>query len=572
MDSFSGVDLWLQLSELVAGAGIGGGLLQAFTPPERKHLMLKRNAIWHPIMITEEDALMQVRFGLSPWHHLLEGYHGSTYWTGHFTGTRFPNSNFGMPLLADHRMSPLGSWLGHEVERIREGVDKIVFASETDDGGIAILYSRESEHAATAWQGINFRDETSQTIWPENEAAAVGALLQNSGYQYRRISNTQITEGALSGGDIRLLILPFSQAISPEVAGQIEDFVENGGKVLADIRPAVVNLRGEQQRAGLLDQVFGIRQNTDWSVFRLSEMALDLDYVSGSGRSGQSGDHTVLVGSASEASALTADARERPPVFHRTSFGAGQSLFLNIPFSRLTSQGEASLLDWLVTNEIKPPFELWALDASVNRTTTEALAQDEDLVANPEGFMGDSNAIVNPLRFRHVFDSIDIVGVSSHRQRKGSGMIRYGIKWPSEGYIYDLMSGRLLGREAESVIEMEREGVSVFAVVPYEIEAPELEVATGVLEDGRIFLQAKARLQKEASDQRHVVQFLLLKPDGSTWFELPESAYSESGVALFDIILPLNAPAGAWTLVAREAISRKETSVRFDLCVDKEEK
>jgi hypothetical protein len=202
---------------------------------------------------------------------------------------------------------------------------------------------------------------------------------------------------------------------------------------------------------------------------------------------------------------------------------------------------------------------------SANSGGAPELIGDEDLIADPDGFMGDVDAMMNPMRFRHFFGSIEIIGLSSHRQHKGSGTIKYRIEWPREGYVYDLMDGRFMGKQTGSEIEMAREGISVFALVPYEIKAPGLEVSVDREPDGRIRLRATAELQEEASSQSHVIQLVVLKPDGTDWFELPESSYARSGEAHFDVLLPVNAPIGEWKLIAREAISRLESSVTVDI-------
>lgn len=567
-DSFSGVDLWQQVSELVAGSGIGNGILPSFTPPERKHLVMHRNAAWHPHMETENDDLMAVRFGLGPWQHLLLGYHGTAYWTGHFSRfPRVPNGNFAMPIQPDLRLTSLGKWAAAEVRRIREGIDRMAFAGERDDSGIAVLYSRASEHAATAWQGLNFRDQQAQKLWPESEAEAAISLLRENGYQYRRIADAQIRRGALKEDDVRLLILPFSQAVSPEAAERIRAFVRGGGRVLADLRPGVVNARGESYDEGVLDPVFGVRQDTSWGSFHIAEVALDLDFV---GASAAQGAHTIpkaWMGSGVEPTGARGLAETNKPVFLAHTFGRGEARLLNLPFSRLGDAGTELFADLLSGIGMAPLFELEVLSGPAIRNTEETteIAEDADLVADGEGFMGESGGGLRPRLFRHVFGDIDLLGISSHRQRKGAGRERHRVVWPEEGHVYNLRNGDYRGVEKETEIEMAAEGVSVFAVVPFRIEAPEVEATTGSDAEGRPVVRAVARLQEEAEEQSHVIQFELRTPDGGVWFDLPETRMSEDGRAEYAVTLPLNAPEGEWTLVAREAISRLETETTFQV-------
>ena len=48
--------------------------------------------------------------------------------------------------------------------------------------------------------------------------------------------------------------------------------------------------------------------------------------------------------------------------------------------------------------------------------------------------------------------------------------------WPREGHVYDLLTGKYLGKQSQGEIEMPKEGVAVFAVVPNRIVAHKISV------------------------------------------------------------------------------------------------
>lgn len=567
-DSYSGVDLWQQVSELVGGSGIAGGLLGDFAPPERQHLVMTRNAAWHPIMISEDKDLMAVRFGMGPWHHLLSGYRGSGYWTGHFSPSiRIPNSNFAMPIQADLRLTPLGKFVGDTVRRIREGVDRMVFEGERDDSGVAVLYSRESEHAATAWRGLNYRSERAQSLAPETEAARIISLLEDSGYKSRRIADAQIRDGALEKDKIKLLILPFSQAITPEAAGMIREFVRNGGVLLADIRPGVLNQRGEPYPQGVLDDVFGVRQQTAWEKFTVSNIPPELNIRTANA------DHVLqaegaLMGSGLELTTGRSRSQgEGPnPAFIENRFGQGRAGLLNMPFTSLGTQGLEIVKDLLSSIGLSPLFLVEVLTTGETGSAESlVIGTDDDLLADGEGFMGEGGGGEHHRLFRTHLDSIEIVGISAHRQRKGAGNERLRVTWPREGHVYDLLTGMYLGKHKQGEITMPREGVAVFALVPYQIEAPELTVEAVEDDQGRTDVSAVVSLPEEASQQRHAISLALLTPEGKAWLDLPETGLTENGTLRHQFTLPLNAPHGTWTVIAREAVSRQQATAEFTL-------
>ena len=57
--------------------------------------------------------------------------------------------------------------------------------------------------------------------------------LRAVGRSFRSVAYGQVENGLLRSGDVKLLILPFSQAISAREADEIRDFVSRGGCVMA---------------------------------------------------------------------------------------------------------------------------------------------------------------------------------------------------------------------------------------------------------------------------------------------------------------------------------------------------
>ena len=153
-DSYSGVDFWRLLNDRqIAGSGIPQNYQLAFIVPKNKYFSLLRTSAWHMDQVTEDKELFNARFGKGPWMALLSGFNGFAYWTQIFDAPA--GENLKQPVMPDLSSTDFVSSINPAVARIREGIDRFVFNSKRDNSGIAILYSRSSEHAATAWKKMH---------------------------------------------------------------------------------------------------------------------------------------------------------------------------------------------------------------------------------------------------------------------------------------------------------------------------------------------------------------------------------------------------------------------------------
>ena len=125
---------------------------------------------------------------------------------------------------------------------------------------------------------------------------------------------------------------------------------------------------------------------------------------------------------------------------------------------------------------------------------------------------------------------------------------------PAKGHVYDLKTNKYIGNcEASFTVEMPLEGLGAFAVLPYEIKAPELSVSAE--ENGTINCKVIIR-PDEASSNRHAIKLRLFEPNGREWKDFAATTTTDvKGKAEHKFILPLNSPHGTWKIEAREAIS-----------------
>jgi hypothetical protein len=543
-NSYGGIDHWLLMRDVIAGASLVAPYLTAFTPPERRHLVMSRSAAWHGYTWTGDFALLQQRFGETPWEALLTGHRGHTYWFGAFPKPR--EFNVLPPFTPDLHTTPVGRMIGDAVRQINSGIAPLVYESRRAGDDVALYYSRPSEHVATAWYAVHGEDEVAQQLCPRlSQFRFFTPALRAAGRSCRAVAYGQVEQGILTEGGIKLLILPFAQAISRGEAEQIREFVRTGGVVLADIRPAVSDQHGCTGEAGLLDDVFGVRHDPDWASYKPREQMIAFSGDGGDPKLELALDPVLLGAPVEIAGARPLGTAGNVPLVMLHEYGDGTAILLNFSLPALGDSREsvAELFDRLLTHcGIAKPLADVVLGEAVGRD------------GQPIWEVGLADNV------RYVSGDIDILGMW-FASRRGLGRQQLAIVPPRPGHVYDLRTNRHLGRHDRFDVEIPLEGLAVYAIVPYHIAPPQLDVHADRTGNGNPRLRAVARiLPQQAAAQRHVCRLRLYAPDGAEWPDFAVNVLTAAGEARHEIVLPVNAPTGIWQVAAREAISGLETS------------
>jgi len=210
--------------------------------------------------LTGEEAQYQ------QWQRLFYGHTGaSIFW--HYT-----------LLNPDLTLSAQGKALAEVFSRLQAGIGRIFINSRVREDGVAIHFSMASIRGAWITDGritagMGYAQRTSKNFaelmarrdrWVQE--------LERQGVQFRFLATPQIEQGALE--DYRILILPYSIAISDKEAEEIEKFMDRGGIVYADEQTGRMDERcrwrktplWQQSRKGLIRAgpgALGIRRALD---------------------------------------------------------------------------------------------------------------------------------------------------------------------------------------------------------------------------------------------------------------------------------------------------------------------
>lgn len=148
-------------------------------------------------------------------------------WSAFFQGITQPRIFWGYSFLdPDLTYSKSGFDMGEAFRAIKDsGLGRIVLEGKRLNDGLAIHYSFPSILAAEALDRLG-QFESNKSAWVR--------LIKDMGLQFEFVAVPEIEEGALAKRGYKVLVLPMSTALSDKEVEQIDQFVKEGGTLIAD--------------------------------------------------------------------------------------------------------------------------------------------------------------------------------------------------------------------------------------------------------------------------------------------------------------------------------------------------
>jgi len=442
-----------------------------------------------------------------------------------------------------------------EVQEVKGGVGRLFMESERENDGIGILYSASSVHVATLTPGLPSMQETLNGLIP---------LFEDSGHQFKILSYKQVAEGILKQGKYAVLVLPYTQAISRKEAKAIEEFAQNGGTVIADLRPGVCDEHGKAyEGGGILDKVFGVKQRTEGPIATNCEAMINLEGYAKTLKN-VTCDWSLSLGTG-QAKALvgqgdTAVSFEKPAVIVNR-YGNGNAILLNFSLSRYASV-KGSLESSAVAASAEAPmimdFFKNLMKQAKKETAVEVLPELPGMKIyrfhNGENtFLGMLQDLPEPM-IKYVTKTAKPL-----RPKPVTLTIKQGKR-----HVYDMRGKGYLGFTDEIRTEIEPSRARLFGLLPYRVTGVEIQSANKVSQGGDLTYQL--RLKTEGSEPGiHVIRVIWIGPDGKERKHYGENLVVEKGQAEGRIRLALNDQPGKWKARARDVISLLETEKEFEV-------
>jgi len=429
----------------------------------------------------------------------------------------------------------------------RQGIGKLLlYNAKRDNLGIAVHYSMPSIHASYTDDRHVFFEENRQG-WLD--------ILEDLGYQYDFVSSQEIEAGKLLKDGFRILILPFSRAISQQEEDEIRKFVKAGGMVIADFQCGIMDESCGRLKKGRLDDVFGITRyssithhffcdrgenvNKDFPYFRLRNInPLKENYKFPM--------HEPDIRLAGGQAALTQALSKALPAVVVNRYGDGFGVYLNSSMKHYVEERKSNTLsrslevmrNVMRLNGLRKPIEVLDVQGNPVENGLECIYYSKgkaQYVGLLRG-LGQSLSIVYDGRETGDLESSDDKTI-------------YTIKLTEVAHIYDVRTGCYLGYGGETQIKMNPGDAAILAFLPYPPPVISME-APDVVRAGE-WVRIIGNMEKECEIAVDSVwNMQVYQPDGTYDMVLSKNFEGENLVCKIQI--PYNASIGNWRIVLRD--------------------
>jgi hypothetical protein len=351
---------------------------------------------------------------------------------------------------------PATTDLMEEMRPVRQGLGDLLLRSEMTHSGIAVFYSLPSALSVQLENGKEFiNTKSDHETWTQ--------LTYELGLDFRYLTSAMLKSGALDVSEFKALVLPMTQALSPEEAEAIRRFAQAGGTVIADVRPGIYDGHCKPVMPGALDDLFGIKRT---------------------GR-GKAAEEPLSLGASLEGHDLNADFPKArldteieaagaqalghagdTPTMLVNKVGAGRAILLNFQF--LVSKPDAP--DVAAARRVLA--FLYGL-AGAHSAVTISAPNGEPLPSTESRVWRTGDALVFGL-WRHMENA----WFSPKSGTVAGEPVPTRIELPAPLHVYDLRARRHLGKVSRIDTKLLWGRASFFLAVPYAIPEPKVALST----------------------------------------------------------------------------------------------
>jgi len=412
-------------------------------------------------------------------------------------------------------------------ELVGGGVAQLIRHARRENFGIGIHYSYPSIHAAWIVDGHMVPDRVTAN-WGRTgnkfRASRDGwtAVLEDLGLQYDFVPRQWIEAGELKARGFRVLILPFSLAISDAEAAALRAFVRDGGVLIADGQAGVMDGHAGWRPGGVLDDVFGIQRPAPVSKDQLPSTDPD--------------PFLELKG------ARAMDTMGKAPVLLVHRYGQGLGIYLNFFLTRYRE------------DRLEGRADLWR--QKIARALGEAGIRSPYKVLGKQG-----QPLQNFELVPYQAGAARYLGLlkEDHWQVEQEPL---RVELDQAWHVYDVRRKRYLGRTQVIQDEIRTAEPKLYALLP----GPIGDLAVRFVQPPQPGRDAvlDIRLQLPAGVES-ALRVEVFRPSGQLAWEYTTNVFTQQGRASVSFPLAWNDPAGPWRVVVTDAIAGKQAIVPFQL-------
>ena len=422
-------------------------------------------------------------------------------------------------LAPDLRPFPAVNEILQDTQIMRDGLGDLLLKSQMQDTGIAMLYSYPSTFACKLGQGAGYGSY-------EEANVAFHKLLRDLGYQFSYVTDRMLRMGEFDAGKYRMLILPRAEAIGDVEAQVIRDYVEQGGVVIADVRPGLYDGHCKPREKGALDELFGV-SCAGGAQARVSKAAITSEPGCAFGKA-------VVDPVVEPTQSRARGDAEGAPIYIVNRYGKGAAVLLNITAASIPRLAVADT-----------PEEV--------ADTAMDLVGRSGLHRPPVAMTGaDGSRLRNIELIRWSNGDTEIMALFREAGNRETATITL----PEARFVYDLRSGKALGRTGSFRTEIIPCRATFIALCRSAVPQPKLTLTPAAPRRGEV---ATATLSVPGAEGLYAYRIRVKTGDRQLdWLDQNVVA----GAGPVDIHLPIafNDPAGTYQVSAVELFTGAATT------------
>jgi len=391
------------------------------------------------------------------------------------------------------------------LDALKGGIAQLLISTPLKNDGIAILWSHESDSASLI--GTQF----------QNPKDSIGTFMQYcyaKGLQLDFVTPSMIEKGALK--NYKLLFLFGASSVSDKTAETIKSFAENGGLVVADVNPGVMDEFCHMRQESVLGGLFGVQGIK--ALANPEPKALAINKELGGKKIAFSSDRVL--------------SSPETDVMLFNTVGKGAALLLNFGLGAAEQSASAEtpfgnfLADILALGNVKP-------------------------IASLEGL--NKERTVFRVRSTKDFDVVGFVDSDPADLSK-----KATLKWAEKRHVYEVGKGYL--GEFEQWDTVMDSPFKVFSLFKTKQEAPALFLSSETALPGKALTIDLAKLPPNG-----VMRLEILRPDGKPLWPRPEVIVNDGKKKAYEIWFAYNEAPGDYKVVVTDVSTslKSEKTVRL---------
>ena len=412
-----------------------------------------------------------------------------------------------------------------DTQIVRDGLGTLLMHCPMEDDGIAMLYSMPSTYIAHFDQNETYGDyKRDHAVWH--------TLIHGAGLQFRYITDRALRLGEVDLSRYKVLILPLAYAMDEKEAQAVRSFVEQGGTVIADVRPGLYDGHCRPLAKGALDDLFGIARSENLAARPVDRLSID----------GKLGERDVKMRWGNwHGKDIYPQMLVDPSVTVTTGKALGQAFQihfwtgLNAPLCVVNDvgKGKAILLNFSVFDA---PAQRFIGDVLAGSGVSPTIA-----ITNAQGL---ATRHVEITRWRR--DGVEVVAMLPEKDETVT------VTLPGERHVYDMKNKQDLEFVKQFTVTLRANRASFFSLREQASPESSIEFSTEKVKRGETL---SATYRCDAFSGTTAVRIEAIAPHDAPSDYLNKTIIVEGKSTPFTLRFALNDPTGVWTIRATNVTS-----------------